>query len=75
MRLIFLMAVWSLLSACSRLTMQCEPPIAEELTQPLHPMREADGVDDFMPAYLHNMEQCGVCYSRYESLREAVKDE
>ena len=75
MRLVYLAAALSLLNACSPLIRQCEPSIPPELTQPLHPLREADSAEDIMRSYLHNMESCGVCYSRYRALTDAVQGE
>lgn len=39
----------------------------------LEPPRLADGPDDMWDSYLYNMEQLGVCYSKYDALRDAVK--
>lgn len=64
-----------LLSACSTLTMECSQPapIPQELMSDLTPPRLADDPADIWPAYLDNMEKLGICYSKYDALREAVK--
>ena len=40
---------------------------------PLPPLRFATDINDLPHAYLYNMEQCRVCYIRYEELIRAVQ--
>ena len=64
------------MTGCGHLTPlspQC-PAIPLELTKPLSPMETAETPQDVPAAYLYNMNQCGVCYIRYNGLVEAVEN-
>ena len=56
--------------------MACEQPtpIPEQLTKDLTPLRESESANalDVLEVHLSNMQQCGVCYARYQSLVEAL---
>jgi hypothetical protein len=71
-----LMPVLFLMPACTPLMMECSQPgpIPQELRATLDPLRTATDSSDIMAAHLYNMERCGVCYSKYEALREATKE-
>lgn len=56
--------------------MVCEQPtpIPSQLTEELTPLAEAQTTDALgvLEVHLSNMQQCGVCYARYQSLVEAI---
>ena len=64
-----------LMTGCGHLTMECVPPtpIPTQLTEPLSPLKEAENSSEVIETHLHNMKQCGACYSRYRGLIEALE--
>jgi len=56
--------------------MECEQPtpIPSQLTEGLAPLQESHTSDvlEVLEVHLSNMQQCGVCYARYQSLVEAI---
>jgi hypothetical protein len=56
--------------------MECEQPtpIPTQLIKELVPLQESNTSDvlGVLEVHLTNMQQCGVCYARYQSLLEAI---